>query len=56
MNKFTKFISLTCHESQHFVLENPHPLVVDVVVFTTYLHTPNNPYLVTNHLVLLTTH
>lgn len=44
MNKFTKFISLMCHESQHFVLENPHPLVVDVVVFTTYLHTPNNPY------------
>ncbi len=49
------FISLTCHESQHFVLENPHSLVVNVVGFTTYLQTPNNPYLVTNHLVLLTT-
>ncbi len=35
MDEFTKFISLTCHEPQHFVLENPHSLVVDVVVFTT---------------------
>ncbi len=56
MNEFTKFIPLMCHEPQHFVLENPHSLVVVVVMFTTYLQTPNNPYLVTNHLVLLTTH
>ncbi len=57
MDEFTKFIPLMCHEPQHFVLENPQSLVVViVVVFSTYLQTPNNPYLVTNHLVLLTTH
>jgi hypothetical protein len=53
---FTNFISLACHEPQHFVLENPHYLVVGVVASSTYLQTPNNRYLVTNHLVLLTTH
>lgn len=40
MDEFTKFLPLKCHEPQHFVLENPHSLVVGHCCCVFYL--PSN--------------